>query len=393
MSKGSTPRTEATRHIERQDGDMLLSIAGLWKHELCRQRYQIASVRTVTKNRAEERSAIHIDLAIALEYIAQGHRYNIFEHIGCLGETYKTPVAVILFHLPPILIGAVLAVYCASNPSATRAPNFFLLSASAHANLNLNRYLRLMAPVSTDLLLLTVPSPPSSYTPTSLSPASARGSPGPDTHSNFSPMVQVPGNYWRAYPYSEASVETLRWAIVACALLFFAYFEFADEAIENYRGRSTRSQGGWAQHPSTTSPPLMAPRAAHPNPPVFIRKETTQKRESFDSSYGGISPLECEDKENALTLGDGDARALTLGDVSGMLPDDKESDYSSPPSSASSASSDTESMGGEEAEIEVSSLHCLSVHIPTTLSLPDLAPVRRASADVPMPVVDAADIV
>jgi hypothetical protein len=44
----------------------LLSIAGLWKHELCRQRYQIASVRTVTKNRAEERSAIHIDLAIGL---------------------------------------------------------------------------------------------------------------------------------------------------------------------------------------------------------------------------------------------------------------------------------------------------------------------------------------
>jgi hypothetical protein len=57
-----------------------------------------------------------------------------------------------------------------------------------------------------------------------------------DTHSNFSCVVQVPGIYWRADPYTAASVETLRWATVACALLFFVYFGFAEEAIKNYRG-------------------------------------------------------------------------------------------------------------------------------------------------------------
>jgi hypothetical protein len=67
----------------------------------------------------------------------------------------------------------------------------------------------------------------------------------------------------------------------------------------------------------------------------------------MSASYGSISPLEY-DAEKALTLGDGDAHALTLGDVSGMLPDDKESDYSS--FAPSSASSDTESVGGEEGE-------------------------------------------
>jgi hypothetical protein len=59
---------------------------------------------------------------------------------------------------------------------------------------------------------------------------------------------------------------------------------------------------------------------------------------------------------------------LTLGDVSRMLLDYKESDYSS--STTSSASSDTESVGEEEGEgkgeIEVLSLHRASVHIPTT---------------------------
>jgi hypothetical protein len=81
-------------------------------------------VRTVTETRAEKRRAIpsispsrfcrHVCvhrlffaldsnpklIYYFLEYIVQGHRYNIFEDIGCLGETYETPVAVILFHLP-----------------------------------------------------------------------------------------------------------------------------------------------------------------------------------------------------------------------------------------------------------------------------------------------------
>jgi hypothetical protein len=108
--------------------------------------------------------------------------------------------------------------------------------------------------------------------------------------------------------------------------------------------------------------------------------------------YGSISPLEYEDKEKVLTLGKGDAHALSLVDVGGMLPDYEVSDYSSSPSSSSassSPSSDTESVGGEE--IEVSTLHRASVHISTA---PESAHVRRSSVpDVPMPVVDAADIV
>ncbi|KAJ7818249.1 hypothetical protein B0H13DRAFT_2455741 [Mycena leptocephala] len=50
-------------------------------------------------------------LQIPLQYIVQGHRYNIFEVIGCLGETYETPLAVVLFHLlPPIPTGAVSTI-------------------------------------------------------------------------------------------------------------------------------------------------------------------------------------------------------------------------------------------------------------------------------------------
>ncbi|KAJ7813356.1 hypothetical protein B0H14DRAFT_3478098 [Mycena olivaceomarginata] len=47
-----------------------------------------------------------------LQYIVQGHRYNIFEDVGCLAETFETPVAIVLFHLPPLLVGCVSVVYC-----------------------------------------------------------------------------------------------------------------------------------------------------------------------------------------------------------------------------------------------------------------------------------------
>jgi hypothetical protein len=104
----------------------------------------------------------------------------------------------------------------------------------------------------------------------------------------------------------------------------------------------------------------------------------------MSASYGGISLLEY-DTEKVCMLGadeyDGGEK-LTLGDVSGMLPDYKVSDYSSSPTS-SSASSDTESVGGEEGEAEiVSPLHRASIHIPvpTTTTPPRL--VRDASDTV-----------
>jgi pheromone a factor receptor len=89
-----------------------------------------------------------------------------------------------------------------------------------------------MALASTDLLL-TVPLATfvlhSNVAITGLNPSIYWA----DTDSNFSRVVQVPGIYWRADPYSAASVETLRWATaVACALLFFG---FANEAIKNCR--------------------------------------------------------------------------------------------------------------------------------------------------------------
>ncbi|KAJ6600325.1 pheromone B alpha 1 receptor [Mycena vulgaris] len=385
-----------------------------------RRLYQIASVRSVTKTRAEKRRAIMIDLAIGLglpllqiplQYIVQGHRYNIFQDVGCLGETFETPVAIVLFHMPPILVGCISAVYCVlSIKSFYASRSQFKELLSSNNNLNLNRYVRLMCLASTDLLL-TIPlgiwvlwvnvrvvgiSPWISWD---------------DTHSNFSRVVAIPGIFWRADPYTVASLETTRWATVAAAFLFFGYFGFADEAMKNYRsafvsvakrvGYSTASMssGGFLSSNGSKSKYPQMSSSGRGTLPVFIRKETAQKRDSFDSfsdtdmsaSFGALSYV---DKEKSLN-GAASFGALSLGDVGGLLPDYKEEDYSSPSSSSgSSAGSPTRPTTpvapAADDDIEVSSLHRASVY----LSPPEPAHhAPRHVPDVPMVPVDAADIV
>jgi hypothetical protein len=46
------------------------------------------------------------------EYIVQGHRFNIFEEIGCYPMTYNTPPAYPLVFAWPLAIGIVSATYC-----------------------------------------------------------------------------------------------------------------------------------------------------------------------------------------------------------------------------------------------------------------------------------------
>ncbi|KAJ7882700.1 pheromone A receptor-domain-containing protein [Mycena leptocephala] len=229
------------------------------------------------------------------------HRYNIFEDIGCLGETYETLVAVILFHLPPsssapsplsnvVLLG-IKSFY------NSRAQFRLLLSAAAHANLNLNRYIRLMALASTDLLLAIPLASFVLYSNVAVT-GSAPGSPGRI-------CIRISRGWCRCPAFIGVQTRIAQRASRRCGGRLA-------EAIKNYRGAfqsvarrvgytTAGSASGLAQHPNTTSPSPMALRAAHPQPsPSSSAKDTPQKRGSFDSfcdidlsaSYGGIPPLE-----------------------------------------------------------------------------------------------------
>ena len=106
---------------------------------------------------------------------------------------------------------------------------------SSNRNLNRNRYIRLMAlssieilgtiPIGTYVLVLNAKShvkPWKSWA---------------QTHNahHYSHVYQVPASFWQNEPTYKNSLEMFRWLLVACALIFFAFFGFADEARQHYR--------------------------------------------------------------------------------------------------------------------------------------------------------------
>ncbi|KAJ7430560.1 pheromone A receptor-domain-containing protein [Mycena latifolia] len=272
----------APRGVEHWDVDWLPAWCDISTHflngfnlaipacSLCinRRLYQIASVSSVTNTRAEKHQAIMIDLAIGL-------KLRIPEHQGV---------------------------------------KEFL---SSHNNLNVNRYVRLMCLASTDLFL-TIPLNVfvlyANVAIVGISPWVSWA----DMHSNFSHVVQVPTVFWRADTWTLASLETTRWATVACMFLF--YFGFTDAALKNYR--SVLSSNGCSFNSNAKAAGLGSML------PVFIRKETVQKRDAcscasfnwdtsfsdMSASFAGISYVGSDafDKESSFGV-------LMVHDVGGLL--------------------------------------------------------------------------
>jgi pheromone a factor receptor len=105
-----------------------------------RRLYQIASVQSVTKTRAERRRDVIIDLAIGVglpilgmilrechrtdsseivadlrsDTVVQSYRFIIIEEVGCFPFTWNTPLAYPLYLAWPVIIGLVSASYCST---------------------------------------------------------------------------------------------------------------------------------------------------------------------------------------------------------------------------------------------------------------------------------------
>lgn len=96
-----------------------------------------------------------------------------------------------------------------------------------------NRYLRLMALATTELICTTPFASYSIYLNLTAQPLTPyRG--WADLHFNYSRVDQIPAVLWRTSHQTLISLELSRWLVVACAFVFFLYFGFADEARRNY---------------------------------------------------------------------------------------------------------------------------------------------------------------
>jgi pheromone a factor receptor len=237
------PRACADRHITAIRIQLALSIAiPACTLVINRRLYKIASIRTVMVTRGDKRREMLIDsligvglplLSVALYYIHQGHRYDIYQELGCVAPVYLTWASMCLLIIWPLVIGVISAVYTGLVlwTFMKRRAQFNRLVES-NPSLTMSRYWRLMALSSTELLFTL---------PMSAWIVAANFKLGindwvswADVHSDWNRVDQYASVIWRIDPTLVQGRELNRWAYVVAAVIFFSFFGFAAEARKNY---------------------------------------------------------------------------------------------------------------------------------------------------------------
>lgn len=250
-----------------------------------------------------------------------GHRFDIYEEIGCYPAIYNVWLAYPLVLCWPIAIGLVSAVYCCKslvlillhktnlNLGLTlrafwkRRPEFQILLA-ANSSMNIYRYFRLMALAMTEVLC-TIPI--SSFFVYNNAYGNQintyRG--WSDLHYHWSFVGQYPSVLWRSDSRSIAGLEMTRWLAVACAMVFFFFFGFAEEARRHYRVLFTALCKSIGIQPRQKVVPLTnlhiamppIPPRAHLRDSLFsvFSDEGNQQEENLKSNDISLSILDCSD--------------------------------------------------------------------------------------------------
>ncbi|KAH6907369.1 pheromone receptor Rcb2 B44 [Coprinopsis sp. MPI-PUGE-AT-0042] len=228
---------------------LLGASVGIPASSLCivRRLYSIASVQNVAIDRIQKRRSVIIDACIcvlfplvyiALQYVVQGHRYDIFEDIGCYPALYNTALTYVISYIPPLALGVISFIYCGM---ALYHFNMRRIQFSSFLNsgttLTMSRYLRLMGlalvemccttPLAIFVIVLNSKIAPSPYISWE------------DTHWGYSQIQQVPRAIWGMSKLLTVSFELTRWLAPFSAILFFIFFGFAEEAKKQYAAAFT----------------------------------------------------------------------------------------------------------------------------------------------------------
>ncbi|KIY44839.1 pheromone receptor [Fistulina hepatica ATCC 64428] len=203
-----------------------------------------SSTRVGGKTKEEKRHQLVSDLLITIGipvlsmvmyYIPQGHRFDIYEDVGCYPETYNTWVAFVCVYTWPLVISCISATYGVRSLwhfNKRRKDYNELLSARVNNNIDKNRYWRLMGLSSMDIVI-TIP-----MSCWALHTNAQQIEPWiswANTHTDFSRVVLYPGLIWRLSKLAYTALEATRWAYVMSAFIFFAFFGFGQEASSNYK--------------------------------------------------------------------------------------------------------------------------------------------------------------
>ncbi|KDQ27855.1 hypothetical protein PLEOSDRAFT_1076893 [Pleurotus ostreatus PC15] len=206
---------------------------------ISRRLYKISSLQAVSSTRVERRRDMIVDLSIAvglpilqmiLQIIVEGHRFDIWQDIGCMPLTYNVTLAYPIVFLWPLVIGLISMCYS----SMSFHPQLTLDSSAMTAN----RYLRLMILSSTESLLTVPLSIYVIVVNATLQPVQPWLS-WEETHFDYWRVGQFPRVLW-AGTFVEGSLESGRWMVVVCALVGWAFFGTGEEAKKWYGNAGSR---------------------------------------------------------------------------------------------------------------------------------------------------------
>ncbi|KAF9555103.1 fungal pheromone STE3G-protein-coupled receptor [Agrocybe pediades] len=209
-----------------------------------RRLYKIATCQTATITYAQKKRAALVDLSIGLgipalqmilQFVVQGHRYDLFEDIGCLPTTVNTPAAYPLSFIWPNVICMVSAVYCILTLRAfMKRRAQFSQFLSSTTSLSVDRYFRLICLATTEIFLTVPISTYTLYLNITSKPIYHWVS-WSDTHFDFYIIDVYPAKLWQSNSVFASILEVDRWSVVICAIIFFAFFGLAEEARKNYK--------------------------------------------------------------------------------------------------------------------------------------------------------------
>jgi len=367
-----------------------------------RRLYYIATCNTVMKSKAEKRRDVMVDLAIGigipfvqmiLQYTVQGHRFNIFEDLGCFPFTYNIWPAYPVVFAWPVAIGLVSAVYCTLSIRAfMKRRSQFKELLSANNNLNCSRYFRLMSLASLEIICTLPFSAWSIYS----NSHGFRVQPflgWADTHWGFHRVDQIPGILWRYNRTAEIGFEFTRWAPVICAFIFFGFFGFADEARKHYKlafssvAKKVGYSTGTMSFSGTTSFGMrskfpFSSTSSKGGLPVFVSKENSEKRDSmtsFNLSIGDVGGFLGENKlDYSLTSSSGSSSGSSSPRTGSRLglPQLTDSEYSP-------SVSEPPALARPQPTLDTSSVHRVSTISMETRSESPRRPSRPASLEIP----------
>ena len=274
------------------------------------------------------------------EYIVQGHRFNIFEDIGCSPASYYTWPIYPIQLLPPIFVGLFSATYAVLTIRAFYKNNAqFNAVLSKNGNITSHRFIRLMCLAGVEILF-NIPLALYGISIQARAPLNPYIS-WENVHYNFSRVPEVPAIIWKNNPTLNLDLELTRWSIIFCAFVFFIFFGFADEAKKNYRyafqsvakrvglstgtssfGHGVDSSFGYGSDECV--PHLILSKRSLSDYPIFFSKITRMKSKSIGKS-GKVRPIlpVFVQKEMLHRRDSVDSFNMTIGDVSNALANDQ----------------------------------------------------------------------